>query len=531
MSTPLIRSIVAALALVAAVPSLVDAKPIRWARSADALTLDPHAQNEGPTHTMLHQLYEPLVQRTIDGKLLPTLAVSWMLTADPTVWEFKLRPNVKFHNGEAFSADDVVFSINRSLQPTSDMKGAISFVESVTKVDDLTVNIKTKGPNPLVPDTLTNTYIMSKAWSEANNTTTVQDYKEKKDNFAVRNANGTGAYKLVSREQDVKTVLARNDAYWSKGTIEHGIEEVTYITIKSDATRVAALLSGEVDIVQDVPTQDIDRLMKTPGIRVNTGPENRTIFFGMDVGSPELKTSDVKGKNPFADLRVRQAINMSIDRTAINKAVMRGQSVPAGIIAPPFVNGYTKDLDVLPKVDLDGAKKLLADAGYPNGFSVTLNCPNDRYINDEAICQAAVSMLAKIGIKVNLSSGPKGPHFNLIQKQPPETEFYMLGWGVPTYDSHYVFSYLYQTRSGKDGTWNAMRYTNTDADKLIASLTTEVDLTKRNATVAEIWKILHPATLYIPLHHQTLAFAMKDMWDIPTSPENRIDMKFYGAKK
>jgi peptide/nickel transport system substrate-binding protein len=529
--TPLLRTSVAAVMLFAYVPSPVDAKPIRWARSADALTLDPHAQNEGPTHTMLHQLYEPLMQRTISGKLLPTLAVSWTLTADPTVWEFKLRPNVKFHGGEAFSADDVVFSINRSLQPTSDMKGAISFVESVTKVDDLTVHIKTKGPNPLVPDTLTNTYIMSKAWSEANNTTTVQDYKEKKDNFAVRNANGTGAYKLVSREQDVKTVLARNDAYWGKGTVEHGIEEVTYVTIKSDATRVAALLSGEVDLVQDVPTQDIDRLMKTPGIRVNSGPENRTIFFGMDVASPELKSSDIKGKNPFADLKVRQAMNMSIDRVAINKAVMRGQSVPAGIIAPPFVNGYTKDMDALPKVDLDVAKKLLADAGYPNGFSVTLNCPNDRYINDEAICQASVAMLAKIGIKVTLASGPKGPHFNLIQKQPPETEFYMLGWGVPTYDSHYVFSYLYQTRSGKDGTWNATRYSNPDVDKLITSLTTNVDLAKRNATIAEIWNILHPATLFIPLHHQTLAFAMKDAWDIPTSPENRIDMKFYGAKK
>ena len=530
MLTTLMRTTAAVSALILTV-SIADAKPIRWARSADALTLDPHAQNEGPTHTMLHQIYEPLMQRTIDGKLLPTLALSWKLTADPTVWEFKLRPNVKFHNGEAFTADDVVFSLTRALQPTSDMKGTISFVDSISKVDDMTVNIKTKGPNPLVPDTLTNTYMMSKAWAEANNTTTVQDYKEKKDNYAVRNANGTGAYKLVSREQDVKTVLARNDGYWAKGTIPLGIEEVTYLTIKSDATRVAALLSGEVDIVQDVPVQDIDRLGKTPGYRVNIGAENRTIFFGMDVGSPELKSSDIKGRNPFADLKVRQAINMSIDRVAINRAVMRGQSVSAAIVAPPFVNGYAKAMDELPKVDLVAAKKLLTEAGYPNGFSVTLNCPNDRYINDEAICQAAVSMLAKIDIKVNLSAGPKGPHFNLIQKNPPETEFYMLGWGVPTYDSHYVFSYLYQTRSGKDGTWNAMRYSNPDADTLITSLTTDTDLAKRNATIAKIWQILHPATLYIPLHHQTLAFAMKDTWDIPTSPENRIDMKLYTATK
>jgi peptide/nickel transport system substrate-binding protein len=514
------------------VADAADARAIKWARSGDALTLDPHAQNEGPTHNLLHLVYEPLILRDRTGKLLPTLATSWQIREDdPTIWEFKLREGVKFHNGNTFNADDVVFSLERALQPSSDMKGLLTFIDKVSKVDDSTVHIKTKGPNPLVPNYLTNLYMMDKQWAEANNTITVQDYKAKVDNYSVRNANGTGAYMLVSREQDVKTVLKRNDGYWGKSEVPLGISEITYLTIKSDATRVAALISGEIDFVQDVPVQDIDRLEKNASLKVTLGPENRTIFLGMDVASPELKTSNVKGKNPFADKRVRQAVNMSIDREAIKRAVMRGQSVPAGVIAPPFVNGYTKELDTLPKIDLDKAKALLKDAGYPDGFQVTLHCPNDRYINDEGICQAATAMLAKIGIKVNLVAQPKGPHFTLIQKQPPETEFYLLGWGVPTYDSHYIFSFLYHTRAGKDGGWNATRYSNPELDKKIQSLTSEVNAAKRNATIADVWKTLSEETLYIALHHQTLAYAMKRDLDIQVSPENQVHMKFIAAKQ
>jgi peptide/nickel transport system substrate-binding protein len=300
--------------------------------------------------------------------------------------------------------------------------------------------------------------------------------------------------------------------------------------IKSDATRVAALLSGEVDLVQDVPPQDIDRLAKTPNLKVNLGPENRTIFFGLDVASPELKTSNVKGKNPFADKRVRQAINMAIDREAIKRAVMRGQAVPAGIIAPPFVNGYPKELDALPKVDVAKAAALLKDAGYGDGFAVTLHCPNDRYINDEGICTAATAMLAKIGIKANLMAQPKGPHFSLIQRTPPETDFYLLGWGVPTYDSHYIFSFLYHTRSGSDGTWNATRFSHPEIDKAIGSLSSEVDAAKRNATIAKIWAALADEVNYVAIHHQMLAYAMARDLEVPVSPDNQIYVKFIAAK-
>jgi peptide/nickel transport system substrate-binding protein len=273
-----------ALALMAATAftSVAEARSIKWARSGDALTMDPHAQNEGPTATLAHQIYEPLVTRAVDGSLIPTLATEWrVLPTDNTVWEFKLRPNVKFHNGNDFNADDVVFSINRARSAESDYKGLWTSVESVTKVDNLTVQIKTKGPNPILIQNMTNTFMMDKEWSEANNVVKVQDFKNKEETFAVRNGNGTGAFSLVSREADVRTVMKRNDAYWGKGSVPMEVTEVIYTPVKADATRLAALLAGEVDIVQDVAVQDIQRLKSQATLRVNEGPENRTIFLGM----------------------------------------------------------------------------------------------------------------------------------------------------------------------------------------------------------------------------------------------------------
>ena len=490
-----------ALALLASTmfAAAVDARTLKWARAGDALTLDPHGQNEGPTTTLVNHIYEALTERDNAGKLGPALAVSWkILPSDPTIWEFKLRPGVKFHDGSPLTADDVVFSYKRAMQPTSDFKGYLTAVEDVIKVDDSTVHIKTKGPNPLLPNNTNSIMIMSKAWAEKNNAAKAQDFKNKEENFAVRNAMGTGPYTLVSREPDVKTVMKRNDAYWGKGEAPMDVSEIVYTPIKQDATRVAALLSGEVDFVQDVPVQDIERLKGSKDLRVTVGPENRTIFFGMNVGDADIKTDNVEGKNPFADRRVRQAMNMVVNRTAIQRVVMRGESIPTGVIVPPFATGWTKELDTPPPVDLAAAKKLMADAGYANGFTTTLHCPNDRYINDEAICQAAVGMWGQIGIKVNLVSQSKSIHFTLIQKNPPETNFYMVGWGVPTFDSHYVFSFLHNTRSGSLGSWNATGYSNKELDAKILSLTTETNLDKRNATIADIWKTVQAETIYIP---------------------------------
>ena len=512
-------------------PDEAAARAIKWARAGDALTLDPHAQNEGPTHVLGHQIYEPLILRDAQGKQVPALAESWGITADPLVWEFKLRRNVVFHDGSPFTVDDVIYSFDRARQPTSDMRSLLSAIDTLTRVDDHTLRLKTKGPNPTFASNLNNLLIMSRAWTEKNKAGKVQDFKAKEETFAARNANGTGPFSLVSRTPDVSTVLKRNDKYWGIGQVPLEITEVTYLPIKADAARVAALLSGEVDFVQDVPVQDIEKLSAAPNLLVNVGPENRSIFLGMNVGDPELKSSDVKGRNPFADKRVRTAINLTINRSAIQRTTMRGQSLPTGAIVPPGVNGYSKDLDVIPPADPVKAKALMVEAGYPEGFSVALNCPNDRYINDEAICQAVLFQLAALGIKVNLIAQSKTMHFPLLQKTPPETDFYLLGWGVPTLDSHYIFAALYHTRDKKEGGWNATRYSNSEIDKQIDALSEETEFTKRNQAVAQIWKVLADEVIYIPLHIQTLAYAMKADLDIPVDLSNAPKLKFVKVKK
>lgn len=503
--------------------SSVSAETIRWARASDALTLDPHSQNQGVTHNFAHHIYETLVDRDVEGTLQPRLALSWEIKADdPTTWVFKLREGVTFHDGAAFTAEDVVFSLDRARSEKSNMRQLHVDVESVTAIDDLTVEVKMKGPSPLYINNLTNTFIMDKTWSEANNVVAVQDYAAGEDNFAVRNTNGTGPYKLVSREVDVRSVMAINEAHWAAD--KPVVTEIIYLPIADAATRVAALLSGEVDIVQDVPVQDIERLSGTDGVKVETGPENRVIYFGYKFGDAPLKSSNITDRNPINDPRVREAMELAIDRDAIKQVVMRGNSVPTGVANPPFVNGWTEELDAYPAVDLDRAKALLAEAGYPDGFTVTLDTPNNRYVNDEAISQAVVGMLGRIGIQVTLASRPVAQHSPLVTSN--DTDFYMLGWGVPTFDSAYVFNDLVHTKDGSYGAYNGGLYSNPELDAMIKSLGTETDVDKRNATIADIWKVVKEDRVLLPIHNQVLAYAMKDRITLPVHPENQPLMTY-----
>jgi len=506
------------------VMATAQAETLRWARAGDSLTLDPHAQNEGPTHTLAHQMYEPLLQRDMEAKIIPALATEWGTTDNPNVWRFKLREGVTFHNGEDFNADDVIFSLERAMKPTSAMKEQLSSIASIAKVDDFTVDITTEGPNPLMPNNLTNLFMMDSGWTVDNGSADPQDIANGGDNYAARNTNGTGAFKLVSRVVDDKTVLQAYDAYWGKDEFPLEVTEIIYTPIQESSTRVAALLSGEVDFIQDVPVQDLSRVASTDGLQVLKAAQNRTIFFGMNMGDADLKTDNVEGKNPFADVRVRQAMNMAIDRDAIQRVVMREQSSPTGVIMPPFVNGWTEALDAYPATDTEKAKALLAEAGYADGFSIVLNCPNDRYINDEAICQAAVGMFGRIGVTVNLDAKPKAQHFPLIQNR--ETDFYMLGWGVPTFDSEYIFNFLVHSTTDERGSWNGTRFSNTDLDAKIQSLASETDLEARNATVADVWSTVQAENLYLPIHNQILNWGMKEGIDFPVQPEDQPHMKF-----
>ncbi len=513
-------------AVLLATTSFASAETLNWARAGDSLTLDPHAQNEGPTSALAHQIMEPLVMRDMTGAIVPALATEWNPSEEnPNVWVFKLREGVSFHDGAEFDSEDVVFSLNRAMTDDSDYKELLASVKEVRAADKYTVEIETNGPNPIMPNNLTNMFMMDKGWAEANNAVKVQDYEGGEDTFAAKNANGTGPYVLVSREPDVKTVLTINENYWGKDEFPMDVTEIVYTPIQNAATRVAALLSGEVDFIQDVPVQDLERVAGTDGLDVRTAPQNRVIFFGMNMGDADLANDNVEGKNPLSDVRVRRAMSMAINRDAIKKVVMRDQSAPAGMISPPFVNGWDEAMDASSTTDIEGAKALMAEAGYGDGFSIQLDCPNDRYINDEAICQAAVGMLAQIGVTVNLDAKPKAQHFPLINNL--ETDFYMLGWGVPTYDSEYIFNFLAHTKGDKYGSWNGTRYSNPDLDAKIQALASETDLEKRNADIASIWQVVQEEQLYIPIHHQVLNWGMKSNIDTIVAPDDTAKFKYF----
>jgi peptide/nickel transport system substrate-binding protein len=513
-------------ALLLSSTALVSAETLKWARAGDSLTLDPHAQNEGPTTALNHQIMEPLVIRDHSGAIVGTLATSWAPSPDnPNIWVFNLREGVTYHDGSAFDSEDVVFSLNRAMTEDSDYKELLASVKEVRAAGPYTIEIETNGPNPIMPNNLTNMFIMDKDWAEANNAVDVQDYEGGEDTFAAKNSNGTGPYKLVSREPDVKTVLVANENYWGKDEFPLDVTRIEYTPIQNAATRVAALLSGEVDFIQDVPVQDLERVAGTDGLDVRTAPQNRVIFFGMNVGDADLKNDNVEGKNPLSDVRVRRAMSMAINRDAIKQIVMRGQSQPAGMIAPPFVNGWDEAMDSSSKTDVEAAKALMEEAGYGDGFSIQLDCPNDRYINDEGICQAAVGMLAQIGITVNLDAKPKAQHFPLLSNL--ETDFYMLGWGVPTYDSEYIFNFLVHGRTDKYGSWNATRYNNDELNAKIVSLAGNTDLEARNADIAAIWEVVQDESIYIPLHHQVLNWGMKSGVGTVVEAEDSPKIKYF----
>jgi peptide/nickel transport system substrate-binding protein len=522
MSTAnVIRAAVMFAALAVAVP--VDAKTLRYSSQGDIVTIDPHAQNEGFTNAFLDNIYEPLVTRGKELKVEPCLALSWQ-NVNATTMRFKLRPNVRFHDGTPFTADDVVFTVQRALSDTSNFKPYLAGVKEAKKVDDLTVDIITEGPAPVLIPQLTEIRIMSRAWSTKHNVTRPQDFKNKEETYASRNANGTGAFVLKSREADVKTVAILNSNWWGK--MEGNVNEIVYQPIKQNSTRLAALLSGEIDFVLDPAPQDLARLKQDPKMRIVEGNENRTVFLGMDQNRDELLYSNVKGKNPFKDKRVREAFQKAIDVNAIKTQVMRGLSYPTAVMFAPQVDGYPKDLDKVAAVNRDAAKKLMADAGYPQGFEVTLDCPNNRYINDEAICVAVAAMLAQINVKVKVNAMPRATYFPKIQNF--DSSFYMLGWGVPTFDSQYALQSLLRTHVPKaaDGDYNLGRYSNPQVDAAIDRLKSEVDPKKRAEIAREVTQIHMADVGHIPLHHQVIPWAMRSNVSVVHRADNRLTVKW-----
>ena len=525
-----LKALMAALAVTTALaglaPVTVHAQTLRWAAQNDILTMDPHSQNHATTNAILMHAYEGLTRYSATYQVEPALATKWTYIT-PTQVRFELRKGVKFHDGTPFTADDVLFSFGRIKQPQGTMQIYVTGITEIKKIDDHTIDIILGAPNPILLRNIIDFRIMSRAWAEKNRTTNVQDYKAKEENFASRNVMGTGAYKITGWQPEQRLTMTINTDWWDKH--QGNVKEVVYTPIKSDPTRVAALLSGDVDMLTDIPTQDVARLRSDPKLKIVDGPEVRTIYLAPDVGSAELKYSNIKGKNPFADKRVRQALSMAIDREAIRRATMRGLSIPAGIMVAPGVNGNTPDIDVPTKVDVEGAKKLLAEAGYPDGFEVRFNAPNNRYVNDEEIAQSIVAMWARIGVKAQLVAENMATFSQKFQNF--DSSLYMLGWGVATYDAQYTIQSLVRTRTtGADGNFNFSKISDPVVDRLTDAMKSETDVTKRNAMVREALLRIKDEVLLIPLHHQMRPWAMKAGVSTVHRSDDRPEARFTSVK-
>ena len=516
----LLAATIISIAALAMTPA--SAQTVRYANQGELKSLDPYTLNESTTHAHLGQVYEGLIARDKDLKIIPALAESWE-TPEPTRWRFHLRRGVKFQNGDPFTADDVVFSAERVRAKGSNLPTRIPSDAKVIKVDDYTVDFILTSPNPILNSQWDTWYIMDKKWAEANNSVAPTPVAATSPSFASLNANGTGAFIVESHQPGVKTVFKPNPNWWRKP--EHNLKEIVFTPIGSDATRVAALLSGEVDIIEPVPVQDIARVDSSPNAQVMKGPELRTIFLGMDQVRDELLNSNIKGKNPFKDVRVREAFYKAIDIELIKTRVMRGLSTPSALMIAPQLFALSKDF-TRPKFDPDGAKKLLTEAGYPEGFEVTMDCPNDRYVNDAAICQAAVGMLARIGVKVNLLAQPKAQYFAKVLKAGGyQTSFFLLGWTPGTLDSHNV---LYDVIGCRDdpkssrGENNLAGYCNKEVDALTDKILQEADPTKRDLLIKSAFEIVNKDFGYIPLHQQALAWGVSKKLKVVQRPDNQV---------
>lgn len=516
------------LASISALSCLQDsalARTVTWARAADAPTLDPHAVDDGYSITLNQQIYEPLLQRDAQGKSVPALAESWGLTSDPLVWEFRLRRNVTFHDGTPFTSEDVVFSIHRGRDAVAGVSPLLQAIDQVVAVDSHLVRVRTKGPTPLLPASLTHLLIVSKSWTERQGAAKVVAEAQRGRSLLFRQANGTGPFVLVSREIGVRTVMRRNETYWGNAQNPVEIAELIYLPLPNDTERVQALVGGEVDFLQDVPVNELPRLQASKGLTVSTGPENRSVFLGLNVGTTAASVAGTDGRNPLADKRVREAISTAINRQVIQRTVLNGQAIPTGTVAPPSTNGYPRQLDRIPAFDVSRAKALLSEAGHANGFGIRLDCPREGYARSEAICRNVATQLSQIGINVEPAVRPFVEHFGLVQKEPPGTDFYLFGLSVPSFDSEQVLASLFHSRGDRYGRLNGTRFASAEVDRLTQSIAGQLDFTQRTQAIAQAWRIVQDELIYVPLHIQTLAYAMKADLTIGVDIENLPKLK------
>ncbi len=503
MGFPL-RLAAGALAAVLVLPGTLAAKEITVGLASEPSSIDPHYHNLTPNNALAREIFDRLIMPDDKQVLKPGLAVSWKAVDDLT-WEFKLREGVKWHDGSPFTADDVVFTFERAPDVPNSPSSFGTYLKgkAIEKVDDLTVRIKTAAPYPLMPNDMSTFSIISKKHGDGAGT---EDYNSGKA------AIGTGAYKFVEWVPGDRIVLERNDDFWGD---KPEWEKVTIKPIKSGPARLAALLAGDVDFIEGVPTTDIERLRDDKDITLSQGISNRVIYLHLDHfrdDSPFVKAADGGAiKNPLRDARVRKAISMAINRDAIVDRVMEGVAVKAGQLLPEGffgVSGKLKPVDY----DPEGAKKLLTDAGVGDGFQLTIHGPNDRYINDAKIAEAIAQMLTRVGIKTAVETMPKSVYFKRASRGAegePEFSFILVGWGAGTGEASSPLKSLLHTYDKERGfgASNRGRYSNQEVDKLVERALATIDDGKRAALLAQATDIAVEDGGIIPLHYQVNTWA------------------------
>lgn len=512
--------------LAASVAGTAHAVSVKIATAFDPQTMDPHSLALLYHTRVVFQIHDSLLSRDEQFRVEPALALSWQ-AVDAKTWRFKLRQGVTFHDGTPLGVDDAVFSIQRALGTTSQRSFQLKGVVGARKVDAETLEVSLEAPDAVLPDKLVGMPIMSKAWAQAHKVEVAQDFNGKQETFAVRNANGSGPYMLERYEPDVRTVLKRNPRWWGWADKRSGnVDEVVWLTIRSDATRLAALISGEVDLVLDPPTPDIARLKGEGALSVVQGPDLGAQYLAFDQWHDELEGSDVKGRNPFKDVRVRRAVYHAINVELIVAKVLRGVGTPTGAYLSARVEGSPPELDKRLPFDPVRARALLAEAGYPNGFSVTLDCVNVAW--REAVCQAMTAMLTQVGIRATLRTSGTNQFFPKLTQGAASLAEY--GW-TPTIDAWGSLNALFRTwdKSGL-GTFNAGRYSNPKLDTLIDAMRVEPDPTRRRAMVATVLRVVADDVPMVPLYRRTLTYAMKRKVQLVQWPNDAPELRWLRVK-
>ena len=520
----------AAVAMTLALPARAQGSdsrpPLRVASAFDPQTMDPHAVALLYHSRIAFQIHDSLIGRDERFRLEPALALSWQM-ATPTTWRLRLRPGVTFHDGLPFTADDAVFSLERAMAPPSQRAFQLKGVSAVRKLDALNIEIQLDAPDAVLPEKLQYIAMMNKAWSEKHGVTRAQDFNGKQETHAVRNANGTGPMRLERYEPDVRTVLKRHPGWWGWADKRSGnLEQVNFVTVRSDATRLAALASGEVDLVLDPPYQDIAGLKTDPRVALEQTADIGQQYLAFDQARDELQDSDVKGRNPFKDIRVRKAVYHAINVPLIIDKVLRGQAVPTGAFLSPLVDGSLPDLDRRLPYDPARARLLLGEAGYPNGFSITLDCVNVSW--RENVCQAVAAMLTQVGVRTTLRSSPSNQFFPKLSQGT--ASFIEYGWTASP-DAWNSLNGLFRSfdKSGL-GTFNAGRYSNPKLDSMIDGIRTEPDLTRRRAMVSTVLRLVGEELPYVPLYRRTLTWAMAKKVSVVQWPNDTLELRWVRVK-